>query len=103
MRNVEIRVRPVIRHVVTSYEGDPSSQQGGSRTLGEFDNEGYAEEIADALRKKAAPREFVMVQDTVGEVMAEVFYAYSETEVDAFLASDKAQGKSFKVFSRVRS
>jgi hypothetical protein len=39
----------------------------------------------------------------VGEVMAEVFYAYSETEVDAFLASDKAQGKSFKVFSRVRS
>lgn len=48
----EIRVRPVVRYVVTRYF-KPMPElglQGGSECLGEFDNERLADEVACAMR-----------------------------------------------------
>lgn len=62
MNITEIRVRPVVRHIVTRYtapepfppgvSGD--GPRGSVETLGEFDNERQAEEMAHALRYMAA-------------------------------------------------
>jgi hypothetical protein len=62
MSKVEIRVRPVVRHVVTRYTAsDPlppgvhtDGPRGSLETLGEFDNERQAEDVAHALRYMAA-------------------------------------------------
>jgi hypothetical protein len=57
MSKVEIRVRPVVRHVLTRYteSGAPDgSKYSGVVTLGEFDNEAYAEQVAHAMRYMAA-------------------------------------------------
>lgn len=51
-RNVEYRVRPVIRYHVTRFESDESEIGAcgcGLESLGEFDNESQAFKIADAL------------------------------------------------------
>jgi hypothetical protein len=60
MRKVEVRVRPVIRHIVTLYESGPlpgtkDKYHATLDTLGEFDNEAQAEFVAEALRKQADP------------------------------------------------
>lgn len=47
--NIEYRVRPVTRYVVTRYEN--FENQGGVRTLGEYDNEYIAQEVGYALCK----------------------------------------------------
>lgn len=52
MQKVEIRVRPVIRHVVTRYTQD--ARGGSSEAVGEYANEQYAEHVAHALRYIAA-------------------------------------------------
>lgn len=52
MKTVEIRVRPVVRHMVTRHTAE---ERGGIlETLGEFTNEGYADQVAHALRYMAA-------------------------------------------------
>lgn len=48
MKTTEIRVRPVVRYLVTRFTASPMSD-GGSETIGEFDNEGCANEVAKAL------------------------------------------------------
>ncbi len=104
----EFRVRPVIRHVVTRYtpahSPAPGALNGPSlETLAEFDSEGYAEIVREALADRVAPREFVIVEQTLGAVEARVTYAYSEQEALDRLASAAAEtGKSYKVFSRIK-
>jgi HEAT repeat protein len=84
MTTPEFRVRPVIRHVVTRYSTD---DRGASlETLGEFNHEEYADIVAEALRERAAPREYVIVRQKLGEIAADVMYAYSEAEVEVRLA-----------------
>jgi hypothetical protein len=48
----EYKVRPVVRYVVTSYY--LGERDGCSALMGEFENEGYAESVATALREKQA-------------------------------------------------
>jgi hypothetical protein len=102
MKTTDIRVRPVIRHVVTRFTSEPETGSGSSECVAEFNHESYAEEVAQALKDKAAPREYAIVQETVGDVIAEVFYAYSQAEVDRVLAEPRMQGKGYRVFSRIR-
>jgi hypothetical protein len=110
MSNPEFRVRPVIRHVVTRYtKAEPlppgccstDGPRGGLETLGEFDSEGYADIVAEALAEKAAQREYVLVQETVGGIMAKVYYAYGEGEAQQRLAM-MPEGESYRVYSRIK-
>lgn len=100
MKTTEIRVRPVIRHAVTRYMSEPETGCGGSELLAEFSHEAYAEEVAQALKEQSAQRDYVLVQETVGEIMAKVYYAYSEEDARAKL-SGMPDSESYKVFSRV--
>lgn len=108
MQKPEFRVRPVIRHVVTrytpSYSPEPGCLNGPSlETLGEFDSDGYAEIVAEALRERVAPREFVIVEQVLGAMQARVTYAYSEEEAAARMATEEAvEGKTYRVYSRIR-
>lgn len=70
-------------------------------TLGEFDSEGYAEIVAEALAEKAAPREYVIVQDRNGEILTCVFYAYGEDELQQRL-QEMPSSESYRVFSRIK-
>lgn len=94
MSQVEIRVRPVIRYAVTRYSGDGRS--ASLQTLGEFDNEGYANEVAEAMR----PREwkYVIVERSFTPE-CRVFYAYELAEACgmATALSDK-YGSEFNVY-----
>lgn len=49
--NIEYRVRPVTRYVVTKYEQNEVEKSGSVRMLGEYDNEYIAQEVAYALCK----------------------------------------------------
>ena len=103
MKTTEIRVRPVVRHIVTSFTNDPETRIASCGQVGEFDNEQKAEEVAQALKDKYAPRCYVIVEETLGELSARVMYAYSEEEVATRKAAIEAEtGKSFKVYSRIR-
>jgi hypothetical protein len=107
MQKPEFRVRPVIRHVVTRYTPSHSPEPGvingpSLETLGEFDSEGYAEIVKEALDEMAAPREYVIVESTLGEKMASVTYAYSEEEALKRMAEEAADGKAYKVYSRIK-
>jgi hypothetical protein len=53
-RYVEVRVRPVVRYIVTRYESGQKpdgASYGGCETIGEFANEGTADTVAMALRE----------------------------------------------------
>jgi hypothetical protein len=111
MSTVEFRVRPVIRHVVTRFtqraplpEGQQYAAGGGVETLGEFDSEGYADIVAEALRERVAPREYVVVQQTLGEVQAAVYYATGEDDLAHAQCQAAAEnpGQSFRVYSRIK-
>jgi predicted DNA-binding WGR domain protein len=68
----EIRVRPVVRHAVTRFTKDGKS--AGSEMIGEFANEAYAEELAEALRKSHRAKQYVIIQRSF-EFDAKVGYA----------------------------
>ena len=51
MENIEYRVRPVTRYIVTRYEDQLEKGTGGVRTLGDYDNQQVAQEVAYALCK----------------------------------------------------
>jgi hypothetical protein len=58
LSQVEYRVRPVVRYVVTRYtpafSPEPGAMNGPSlETLGEFDNEGYANEVCRVMGLEA--------------------------------------------------
>lgn len=53
-KHVEIRVRPVVRYIVTKYESGTTPDgcnYGGCETVGEFANEHSADTVAMALRE----------------------------------------------------
>lgn len=111
MQTPEFRVRPVVRYALTRYTpaaplppGVHTDSHPGARleTLGEVDSEGYAEIIAEALRERAAPREYVLVQETMGEVMAKVYYAYGEADALARLAELRQGGESYRIYHRIK-
>jgi hypothetical protein len=110
MKTTEIRVRPVVRHVVTRFTSEHDEHTrfagfagGGCETLGEFDSEQYADVVADALRMASAARVYVIVQETLGEEIAIVHYAGSEEEAASRKTSlEERTGKSFRIYSRVR-
>jgi hypothetical protein len=100
----EIRVRPVVRHIVTEYHSGVTaegSNYGGCATLGEFDSEAQAEKVAAAIRAQHEPREYVMVEQAPGKEFPRVFYAYSEQEVADFLSKPRLDS-GYNVFSRAR-
>jgi hypothetical protein len=105
MKTTEIRVRPVVRHVVTRYtsEYDEATKScGGScETIGEFDNERFAEEVAKVLQEEAQPKQYAVVESTLGDIQAQVYYAEGQRE--AFELSKKLSAetlKTFRVFER---
>lgn len=100
MSKPEFRVRPVVRHVVTRYTSEAHS--GSLETLGEFNNEGYADIVTEALRERVAPREYVIVEQTQGDPMARVLFAYDEQEAQTRMAEMAKDGKSYRVFSRIK-
>ncbi len=51
MENIEYRVRPVTRYVVTRYENQGEQGTAAVRTLGEYDNQTVAQEVGYALCK----------------------------------------------------
>ena len=51
MENIEYRVRPVTRYVVTRYEDQMENGTASVRTLGEYDNQQVAQEVGYALCK----------------------------------------------------
>ena len=100
MSTVEIRVRPVIRHIVTRYS-PPCGGNASLETLGEFDNEDQAEMVAAALRAEATQHAYAIVQETAGEIGAHVYYAYDESEAAQRKADLEADGKqTYRIYSR---
>lgn len=103
MSKPEFRVRPVIRHIVTRYS-PPADGNASLETLGEFNHEDYAEIVAEALRARVAPMEYVIVRSKLGEIAADVMYAYSEAEVEVRLAEMAVpDGPPCHVYSRPRN
>ena len=97
MQSTEIRVRPVIRHVVTRYTAGPG---GGSEVLGEFDSESQAEQVADAMRSVHWPKKYVLVQVTF-EPETKAFYAETQVEADKLRGKlSEETGHDWRVFSR---
>jgi hypothetical protein len=99
MQTTEIRVRPVVRHVITRYTND--AVRGGSvETLGEFDNEAQAEQVAEAMRSVHWPKKFVIVQVTF-EPETKAYYAESLDEANETAVKLTAEtGGDWRIFSR---
>jgi hypothetical protein len=98
MSTTEIRVRPVVRHIVTRYEAD--ERGASSSPLGEFTNEEYAEQVAEALRGSIPkPMQYVAVERTFNELTNAVYF---DTEADATAYAEYAlsKGREFRVFGR---
>mgnify|MGYP001591350541 CR=1 FL=1 len=51
MENIEYRVRPVTRYVITRYEDQLENGTASIRTLGEYENQEVAQEVGYALCK----------------------------------------------------
>jgi hypothetical protein len=51
VENIEYRVRPVTRYIVTRYESQNEEGSGSIRTMGEYDNHTVAHEVGYALCK----------------------------------------------------
>lgn len=56
MENIEYRVRPVTRYVVTRYEDQKEAGTASIRTMGEYDNQMIAQEVGYALCKSEHER-----------------------------------------------
>lgn len=82
MSKPEFRVRPVVRYVVTRFE--PAEMgQNKVETLGEFDNERFAEEAAYALQEQYDQRQ-ALVEHIYMERAAQSAqdFARSDSEVE---------------------
>lgn len=119
-KTLEIRVRPVTRHVVTRYESDGLPRGAAScGTLGEFDSPARADEVALAIRASEPnarvvtsdgvvydpiEQEFIITRVNTFEVQNVVHFARSKQEAEASrdkLASDFPDGQ-WEVFSRAK-
>lgn len=110
---IEIRVRPVQRHLVTVWV-----ESAGSRLIGEFESPTIADEVAAALQAKTpgamvvnsegavtlgAQLEYVIVA-ALHEVENLVYFAYSEE--DAQRAKAEAEDRhllEFRIFARAKT
>jgi hypothetical protein len=108
METTEIRVRPVVRHVVTRYkqaeigkgpDGLPR-YSAGLETLGEFDSEEYAEQVAGAMRERFAARQYVAVERGF-EVVANHIYFETAAAAEAFVEKALLEEREFRIYSRV--
>lgn len=99
MSTKEFRVRPVVRHIVTEFTPVPSGTNSVS-TLGEFDNEAYAELVKNALEEQAAPREFAIVKLDHHNATTEVTYRYTREDADDFVATRRAEREEWRIYSR---
>jgi hypothetical protein len=104
MSTVEIRVRPVVRHVVTRYsEGGPlrdGTKAACSEKVGEFDNEQQAERVAEALRDAIPkPKQYIAVERTF-DSMTNAAYFDMEADALAYVAHALTQDREYRVFSR---
>ena len=99
MTTTEIRVRPVIRHMVTRHT---SEERGGSlETLGEFTNEGYAEQVAEALRgAQPKPMQYAAIERRHFDIITNVCYFDVKSEAELFVAHALANGREFRLFLR---
>lgn len=98
MKTTEIRVRPVVRHAVTRFSQDERS--AGSELVGEFANEGYAEEVAEALRKSHKPKQYAIVQRSF-DFQVMVTYADYPEVAEALKAELEAEhGQEFRIYER---
>ena len=99
MQTKEIRVRPVIRHIVTEYRDDGVA--ASVATVGEFANEEQAEKVAAALRGQNAPRLWIAVECTFIP-LTNVLYFQTEAGAKAFAqeAAAAADPRQFDVFAR---
>jgi hypothetical protein len=108
MLKTEIRVRPVVRHVVTRYTEatDAHAPVAGGRsasliTMGEFDNEAQAEQVAEALRATIPkPRLYVAVERNHWDTLAHALYFNTEADAYAYVKHAEAKGREFRVFSQ---
>lgn len=98
MINTEIRVRPVIRHVVTRF---PGNRGPGPETLGEFDSEAAAEELAGALRSSMQrPKQYIVVQRSF-DVDVKAYYAEELAQAECYKDELQAHyGHEFRIFER---
>lgn len=106
MEQVEYRVRPVVRYVVTRwYSGQhpEGGNYGGCETIGEYDCESAAERVYKALEageKASDPRrQYAVVQSTF-EPDAQVFYAYGLAEATATRDRLNAEGGEWRIFAK---
>jgi hypothetical protein len=97
MSTTDIRVRPVIRHVVTRFQSDGA--RSGSEAMGEFGNEQYAEEVAEALRQKHAPKQYIAVERG-WEIATNVLYFTTRAEADTFVETALKEDREFRVYER---
>lgn len=104
MNEVEIRVRPVVRYVVTRYAQESMGNgpdgkvryAARSETLGEFDSERYANEVADTMRPRE--RVFAVVERSLTPE-CRVFYAYDPGEAAGMAtALSEKYGVEFRIF-----
>lgn len=111
---IEVRVRPVQRHLVTVWvEG------AGSRLIGEFESPSIADEVALALQAKtpgamvvtsdgvvspAANLEYVIVAANMHEVENLAYFTYSEADADRAKAeAEDRHGIEFRIYCRVKT
>jgi len=110
MEKVEIRVRPVVRHIVTRHTERQTLPVGqkyadGPRssleTLGEFDNEAQAEQMAAALRNALPkPMKYAIVQRSF-DVDVKVYYANEREQAEAYCRELMDHfGVEFRIFAR---
>lgn len=122
-KTLEIRVRPVTRHVVTRYDAEQSVAGRGSAsssTLGEFDNPRYADQAALAIQAREPharvvtsdgtihdpiQQQFVITKVNTFELQNEVYFASTEEEVASLLSglSRGPDGLYWRAFSRAKN
>lgn len=98
METIEYRVRQVTRFVVTRYT--ESENSASLETLGEFDSERFAYEVAQAMRSAPeTPKRCVIVQRGF-EVDTRAFYAETMERAAAIKAdAERDYGGEFRIFT----
>lgn len=123
-KTLEIRVRPVTRHVVTRYESDGLRRGGAScGTLGEFDSPARADEVALAIQAQEPharvvisdgtvhdpiEQQFVITKVNTFEVQNEVYFANSFGEALSLLnkletANTAEKWSNWQIFDRAKN
>lgn len=90
-REIEYRVRPVTRYIVTRYHSDTDGGPSGVETIGEFDNLGRADVVGAALANSEQGASFATIEDRREPIG--IFTAHTSEEADALM--DFIHGPNF--------